>query len=70
MSTTTTSQEESLSYYIQTKDKFGNPVNIPVIDVRDGIAERLLAEQFLKAQHQSKYITYTEYHVSKKRQTK
>lgn len=63
---TVTSEESSLSYYIQTSDKYGRPVNIPVIDVRDGAAERALANQFIKTTNRSKFITYTEYHVSRK----
>lgn len=66
---TTTSQEGSLSHYIQTKDKFGNPVNIPVIDARDGLAERMLGKQIIKAQSKSKYINFTEYHISRKKQS-
>lgn len=62
-------QEGQLSYYIQTSDQHGMPVNIPVIDVRDGIAERLLGEQIIKAQNKSKYINYNEYHVSRKKYT-
>lgn len=62
-------QEGQLSYYIQTSDQYGMPVNIPVIDVRDGIAERLLGEQIIKAQNKSKYINYNEYHVSRKKYT-
>lgn len=62
-------QEGQLSYYIQTTDGNGMPVNIPVIDVRDGIAERLLGEQIIKAQNKSKYINYNEYHVSRKKYT-
>lgn len=64
---TTKSNQESLSYYIQTKDKYGRPVNIPVIDVRDGIGERMLAEQFIKSSNRSKYISYNQYHVSPKK---
>lgn len=64
---TTTPVEGSLSHYIQTSDKYGRPVNIPVVDVRDGIAERMLGEAIIKAQNRSKYITYTEYHVSQRK---
>lgn len=63
-----TSEESALSYYIQTSDKYGNPINIPVIDVRDGVAERVLGYQLVKASNRSKFINYNEYHVSRKRQ--
>ena len=57
---------ETSSHYIQTKDSYGRPVNIPVVDVRDGIGERMLAQAIMKATNRSKYITYNEYHVSRK----
>ena len=59
---------ESLSYYIQTQNKRGEPINIPVIDVRDGIAERMLGEQIIKAQNRSRFIPYSRYHESRKNQ--
>lgn len=62
--------EGQLSYYIQTEDKFGQPVFVPVIDVRDGIAERMLGEQIIKAQNRSKYQSYNHYHVSPKQDAK
>lgn len=65
---TVTSEDSALSYYIQTSDKYGNPINIPVIDVRDGAAERALANQFVRGNNRSKFINYNEYHVSRKRQ--
>jgi hypothetical protein len=61
-------QESQLSYYLQTTNKYGQPVNIPVIDVRDGLAERMLGKQFIKSSNRSKYITYNEYHISRKNQ--
>ena len=65
---TVTSEESALSYYIQRSDKYGNPINIPVIDVRDGLAERVLAGQLVKASNRSKFINFNEYHISRKRQ--
>lgn len=56
-----------LSHYRQTTDKYGNPVNVPVVDVRDGMAERALGMQILKASNRSKYMNYNEYHVSRKK---
>lgn len=67
MNKPTTSQAEGqLSYYIQSQDKFGSPVYVPVIDVRDGEVERALAEQMIKAQNRSRYTTYNQYHISQK----
>ena len=59
--------EGQLSHYIQTENRFGDPVYIPVIDVRDGIAERMLAEQIIKSQNRSRYMSYTHYHISQKK---
>lgn len=67
MESTTTSKEGSLSYYIQVKNKHGITINIPVIDVRDGVGERLLAEQFIRSSNRSKYMNYNQYHVSPKK---
>ena len=58
---------EALSYYINTKNRYGQPVNTPVIDVRDGIAERLLAMSIIKKANRSTYINFNEYHVSHKK---
>lgn len=66
MSVDTNQQTEPLSYYITRYDKYGRQINIPVIDVRDGIGERMLAMAIMKATNRSKYITYSEYHVSRK----
>lgn len=66
MSVDTNQQTEPLSYYITRYDKYGRQINIPVIDVRDGIGERMLAMAIMKATNKSKYITYNEYHVSRK----
>ncbi len=58
--------EGQLSHYIQIENKYGQPVFVPVIDVRDGMAERALAEQVIKAQNRSRYINYNQYHISPK----
>jgi hypothetical protein len=58
---------EQLSHFRETKNRDGQVVYVPVVDVRDGMAERAMAEQILKACNQSKYITYNQYHVSKKK---
>ena len=62
--------EGQLSHYIQSQDKFGQPVYVPVIDVRDGIAERQLAEQVISAQNRSRYMNYNQYHISPKKEIK
>jgi hypothetical protein len=59
-------EENSDSHYIQNEDKYGNPINIPVVYASDGIAERLLAQQMVKSQNTSKYISYNDYHKSPK----
>lgn len=64
---TTSTEESKFSHYIQRTDQYGRPVNIPVIDVRDGLAERMLAASIVKATNRSKYITYNQYHVSHKK---
>lgn len=57
------------SHYREATNRFGQVVRVPVIDVRDGIAERMLAYQMIKAGNRSKYITYNEYHRSHKPKT-
>ena len=65
---TTEGEEELLSHYRVVKNKYGEEVGVPVVDVRDGIAYRLMAMQMLKARNTSKWITYNEYHKSRKPQ--
>lgn len=62
--------QEQLSHYRETTDKYGRKIVVPVVDVRDGLAERALAEQILKASNQSKYIVYNRYHFSVKNQNR
>jgi hypothetical protein len=57
-----------LSYYRETTNSYGQTIYVPVVDVRDGMAERALTEQILKASNQSRYMSYNRYHVSKKNQ--
>ena len=59
-----------LSHYRETTNKYGQIVYVPVVDVRDGMAERALAMQILKASNRSKYMNLTEYHVSRKNQNR
>lgn len=57
------------SHYREATNKYGQKIQVPVIDVRDGIAERMIAMGMIKAGNRSKYITYTEYHRSHKPKT-
>lgn len=61
-------EEELLSHYRVVKNKYGQEVGVPVVDVRDGIAYRLMAMQMIKGNNRSKYITYNQYHTSRKPQ--
>lgn len=63
-------EQTPLSHFRETKNKYGQTIYVPVVDVRDGMAERALAEQIIKAANRSRYINYNEYHVSRKKQTK
>jgi len=56
-----------LSHYRITTNKYGQERGVPVVDVRDGIAYRMMAYQMIRESNQSKYIKYNQYHyVSKK----
>ena len=57
------------SHYRETTNKYMQKIQVPVIDVRDGIAERMIAMGTLKATNRSAYITYSEYHRSHKPKT-
>lgn len=57
------------SHYREATNKYGQKIMVPVIDVRDGIAERMTAYQMIKASNRSKYINYNEYHRSHKPKT-
>jgi hypothetical protein len=69
MESTRTVPEEGMSHYRVTTNRWGQEIKVPVIDVRDGIVERLIAAQMIKSANRSEYITYTEYHRSHKRKT-
>jgi hypothetical protein len=56
--------EGSLSHYIRITKDDGKVINIPVIDARDGMVERALAEQMVKESNRSKFMNYTNYHIS------
>ena len=54
------------SHYRENTNKYGQIIRVPVIDVRDGIAERMVAMQMIKDSNRSKWINYNEYHKSRK----
>lgn len=54
------------SHYRETTNKYGQTIQVPVIDVRDGVVERMMAEEMAKSNNRSKYIVYTEYHRKRK----
>lgn len=63
-------EQQPLSHFRETTNKYGQVVYVPVVDVRDGMAERALAMQILKASNRSRYISYNRYHLSKKDQNR
>lgn len=67
--TNETAETTALSHYRQATNKYGQLIYVPVVDVRDGMAERALAKQIIKAANRSRYITYNRYHVSPKNQS-
>lgn len=62
----TIEEEPILSHQRITINKDGEEINVPVIDVRDGISYRMLAYQITKAPGRSKWIPYNEYQKSHK----
>jgi hypothetical protein len=59
-------EEDLLSHYRVVKNKWGQEVGVPVVDVRDGLAYRLMAYQMIKASNRSRYMNYNQYHTSRK----
>jgi hypothetical protein len=59
-------EEDLLSHYRVTKNKWGQEIAVPVVDVRDGLAYRIMAMQMIKASNRSKWINYNRYHQSSK----
>ena len=55
-----------LSHYRITTNKYGETIAVPVVDVRDGIAYRLMAYQMIKESGRSKWLNYNQYHTSRK----
>lgn len=61
--------EQLLSHYRVVTNNQGRDVGVPVVDVRDGLAYRIMAYGMVKATNRSKYMNYTEYNRSHKKQT-
>jgi hypothetical protein len=57
------------SHYKEATNKYGQKIQVPVVDVRDGIVERMIVMSVIKANSRSKYINYNEYHRSHKPKT-
>lgn len=57
-----------LSHYRIAYDKYERKIAVPVIDVRDGITYRVMANNILRNSNRSKYMTYNQYHQSPKKQ--
>jgi hypothetical protein len=57
------------SHYREATNKYGQKIQVPVIDVRDGITERMVAMSVIKSNNRSEYINYSEYHRSYKPKT-
>ena len=64
--TRTVPEENKLSHYRVAINKWGQEIKVPVIDVRDGMVERVIATQMVKSGNRSKYIQYNQYHKSYK----
>ena len=61
-------EEELLSHYRIIRDVYGNELGgVPVVDVRDGLAYRMMGEQMLKSNNRSKFLNYNMYHQSPKK---
>lgn len=58
--------EGKLSHYRKTINKYGQEILVPVIDVRDGLVERIIAMSVIKRSRRSKYMNYNEYCAPRK----
>ena len=58
--------EQLLSHYRINYNKYGQEVAVPVVDVRDGIAYRIMVHNMEKASGRSKYMNYNQYNQSHK----
>jgi hypothetical protein len=61
-------EEELLSHYRVIKNQFGQEFGVPVVDVRDGIAYRMMGQQMLKSNNRSKFMNYSRYNESQRKQ--
>lgn len=62
-------EEGKLSHYRVSYNKWNQKILVPVVDVRDGIVERMVAESIIKSANRSMYISYNQYHQSRKTKT-
>jgi hypothetical protein len=62
--------EQLFSHYRISYNRYGQEVVVPVVDVRDGIAYRLMAMQMDRSNSRSKYTNYNEYNASQKTKRK
>lgn len=58
--------EQLLSHYRINYNKYGQEIAVPVVDVRDGIAYRIMVYNMQKASGRSKYLNYNQYNQSHK----
>lgn len=58
--------EGHLSHYRVTTNKYEQKIMVPVIDVRDGITERMTGYHIISQSKRSKFMNYNEYNRSHK----
>lgn len=61
-------EQHLLSHYRVVTNNQGRDVGVPVVDVRDGLSYRIMAYGIMKSNNRSKYMNYTEYNRSHKKQ--
>ena len=60
-------EEDIFSHYRVATNKWGQEIGVPVVDVRDGLAYRMMAMQMIKASNRSTFMNYNQYHQSPKK---
>jgi hypothetical protein len=58
------------SHYRVMKNGYGQDVAVPVVDVRDGLAYRMMADAMCKFGNRSKYMNYNQYNQSPRKTNK
>jgi len=61
-------EADLLSHYRIVRNQFGQEFGVPVVDVRDGIAYRMMGQQMLKSNNRSKHMNYSRYNESQRKQ--